>query len=599
MSTPYDGKIGLWHFKGEKVGEATIEELADTVRQWAPAADAIWVKTSDGDSWEGVFDDKDAMAVRNADDLARWVRILADKGLECHAWANVTGENISGEIARIVEAARVPGIRSMIIDVEPFESHWQGSREDVIALMTGVRERLGDDFHIGISVDPRRQHYNSIYPDAWRPFVDSVHPQVYWVSMGRDPEDLLAETYTVWGGYGLPIYPVLQGSADPTSLRRAQELARSVRGATGLSYWRLGVIGPLQFPVITQEKVEEEIGPDNIIRRYGWEKIIAPGEGGYMDGTHIGQPSSAVFKQFTSVRGHTTKYKKTEAARDTVWAQWTPELPEQGIYEISIYVPGRHATTRRAEYHIHGIRGVGSELLVRLNQYRYSDQWVPLVVYEFEAGPNGGRVNLTDLTGEPDKEIAFGAIRWRQVIEQHEPPAGIGFDPPIGTPEERMSSEVWPGDWYDATGYATYYTAVGPAYHTGADLNLPHDLDRRAPVYAPADGVVTFSGRSSGAWGRLIVIRHDPLPDGQVVWSRMAHITSPLVREGDRVERGQQIASIGNAEGQLPFHLHFDIAVTDILERRPDHWPGNNLDLVRRHYVDPREFILRHRPPGR
>jgi murein DD-endopeptidase MepM/ murein hydrolase activator NlpD len=598
MSTPYDGKIGLWHFKGEALGESSIQELADTIKNWAPASDAIWVKTSDGDTWEGEFDSGE-MAVNGVSDIARWVDVLADNGLEFHAWANVTGENVAGEIDRVVEAANVPGVRSMILDVEPYEGHWQGTQEDVTALMSGIRNRLGTDFHIGISVDPRQQHYASIFPGRWRPYVDSVHPQVYWVSMGRDPQDLLDETYVVWGAYEKPIYPVLQGTADPNSLRRAQNLARSVRGATGLSYWRLGVIGPLQFPVIQAEKVEEEVGPDDILRRYGWEKIVAPYEAGYHDGTQTGQPSSSVFREFTSVRGHKTKYKATGKTRDTVWAAWRPSIPEDGIYEVSVYIPSRHATTRNAEYHIHGIKGRGTELLVKLRQERYSNQWVPLVVYEFEQGAEGAQVNLTDLTGEDGLEIAFGAVRWRQVVEQTEPPVGAGFDPPVGTAEERLSSEVWPNDWYDATGYATYYTTVGAAYHTGADLNLPHDADKDTPVYAPADGRVTYSARNLGSWAWLIVIRHDPLADGTVVWSRCAHVANPIVSEGDIVERGQQICSIGNADGQLAFHLHFDIAVTDVLERNPGHWPGNNLDGVLQNYVDPRAFILAHRPPGR
>jgi murein DD-endopeptidase MepM/ murein hydrolase activator NlpD len=118
-------------------------------------------------------------------------------------------------------------------------------------------------------------------------------------------------------------------------------------------------------------------------------------------------------------------------------------------------------------------------------------------------------------------------------------------------------------------------------------------------VYAAADGVVTFSGRGGGTWGRLIVIRHDPLPDSTVVWSRSAHIRNPLVSEGDRVTRGQQIATVGSAEGMLPFHLHFDIAKTNIMELRPGHWPGTDLGQVLKHYVDPRQFIEDHRPPGR
>jgi murein DD-endopeptidase MepM/ murein hydrolase activator NlpD len=601
MSTPYDGKVALWHVEGDVVGEATIDAIAVTVKRYAPVADAIYVKTSDGPAWQGASDGKAAMAVRSAADIARWVATLEGAGLEFHAWCEVRGASVDGEIARIVEASRVQGVRSMIVGVEPYPQVWKARRDDVLRLISGVRNQLGASFHIGLRVDPRQRYYDTIFPDVWRPYVNSIHPLIDWELMRRDPDDVLTEAYVTWGAYGLPIYPVIQAGGSAAGIRAAQDNARSVRGATGLSYFRLGTIGPLQFPVINEELVDEEVGPDRVLRRYGWERIVSPREAGYMDGTQTGAPSDAVFKEFTSVRGQTIRYKTTEPSQDQVWAQWTPGLPAPGIYELSVYVPSRHATTRQARYHIHGVTGAASELLVKLDQSLYNNQWVPLVSYEFSGEQGSGRVNLTDLTGESGLEIAFTAIRWRQVVEQTEPSpeVGNGFDPPIGTAEERLSAEVWPGRWYDATGYASYYTTVGGAYHTGADLNLPADADRNTPVYAPADGVVTFSGRSSGTWGRLIVIRHDPLPDGTVVWSRLAHVTNPIVREGDRVERGQQVASIGNADGKLAWHLHFDIAKTDVLERNPGHWPGPNLSGVRNNYLDPRDFVARNRPPGR
>ncbi len=603
MATPYDGKVCLWHWEGDAVGEATIEALVTSIKLQAPTVDAIFVKTSDGNEWQGNFDTKTSMRIGGPSDIARWVGILANAGLEFHAWCVVRGTDVNGEVARIVEAARVPGVRSMILDVEPYEQYWKGTRDDVIRLMSGVRSALGRDFHIGLSVDPRKNWYSAIYPDAWRPYVDSLHPQCYWGTMGRTPESILTETYVTWGNYGVPIFPVLQGySVSADSIRQAQDLARSVRGATGLSYWRIGVIGPMEYAAINDEKVDTEIGPDQVWRRYGWEKIVAPYEAGYADGTQTGESVSSAFTEFTSVRGHPVKYKKTRADRDMVWAIWRPNLPARGIYEVSVFVPGQHATTHQARYHIHGIAGVGGELLVRLDQAKYFDQWVPLVVYEFEQTPEGAQVNLTDLTGETDKEIAFTAVRWRQVIEQVQPDQRMGFDPPIGTAQERMGDKVWPGTWFDATGYATYYTAVGAAYHTGADLNNnspAFDSDKLSPVYAAGDGVVTFVGDGGGTWGTLVVIRHDPLPDGAVVYSRCGHVTSPIVREGDRVVRGQQICNVGNASGKVPYHLHFDIVKTDILESRPNHWPGLNLDEVYRHYLDPKTFIEQHRPPRR
>ena len=168
-------------------------------------------------------------------------------------------------------------------------------------------------------------------------------------------------------------------------------MPRSVRGATGLSYWRIGVIGPLEYAAINEEKVESELGPDNVWRRYGWEKIIAPYETGYMDGSHAGVPANQLLDEFTGVRGHPIKWKKTSADRDRIWALWRPNIPQRGTYEVSVFVPGRHATTRQAHYHIHGVAGTGQEIIVKLDQSRYSDQWVPLVVYEFDNLPEGAQ----------------------------------------------------------------------------------------------------------------------------------------------------------------------------------------------------------------
>lgn len=600
MSTPYEGKVALWHWEGDAVGYATIKALAKDIRNSCPAADSIFVKTSDGGEWQGNYDSKEAMRISGKSAISNWIDVLNDYDLDFHGWAVVRGVDVDDEAKRVIAAGSVDGVKSMILDVEPYAYYWQGSASDAENLMKQIRAGLGDDFHIGICVDPRTNWYDDIHPEAWQPYVDSIHPMCYWGTMQRDPEDILTEAYVVWGGYGKPIYPVLQGhGVSSDSIIRAQDIARSVRGATGLSYWRIGVISSIGYQAINDETVESEVGPDNVWRTYGWEKIIAPYQSGYMDGSHTGKTSAEMFTEFTSVRGHPIKYRKTNANRDKVWALWRPNLPESGTYEISVFVPGRHATSRQARYHIHGISGVGSELLVRLDQSRYYDQWVPLVVYDFDDVADGAQVNLTDYTGESSKEIAFSAVRWRQVVEQTSPVGQLGFDSPVGTAEERVGSQIWPGTWFDATGFATYYTAVGAAYHTGVDLNNNSpswDSDRGAPVYAPADGVVTFSGTGSGTWGNLIVIRHDALSDGTVMWTRFAHLANRLVAEGDRVERGQQVSNIGNAGGKVAYHLHFDLVKTDILENKPGHWPGLDLDAVYANYVDPKEFIQNHRP---
>jgi hypothetical protein len=190
-----------------------------------------------------------------------------------------------------------------------------------------------------------------------------------------------------------------------------------MRGARGLSFWRCGVIGSSEFEAINDEKVDAEVGPDQVWRRYGWEKIVAPYESGYVDGAHS-DAAGGLFSEFTGASGHLIKHINARADGDTVWAIWRPDLPARGVYEISVYVPGLHATTHQARYHVHGMVGMGGEVLVRLDQNRYYNQWVPLVAFEFERKPEGGQVNLTNLTGETGKEVAFTAVRWRQILEQ-------------------------------------------------------------------------------------------------------------------------------------------------------------------------------------
>lgn len=175
-------------------------------------------------------------------------------------------------------------------------------------------------------------------------------------------------------------------------------------------------------------------------------------------------------------------------------------------------------------------------------------------------------------------------------------PLPDGFDAPIATPEERRSELLWPGHWFDATGFAALYGATGTqCYHTGVDLNLntPHwDADAHSAVYAAAHGLVVFAG-TLPVWGDVVVIRH--FLDHGSVWTRYAHVESLTVRVGDLVGRGSLIGSISNGYGRYPYHLHFDVAQID-LGVRPGDWPGLNLPIVLDYYLDPLQFILTHRP---
>ncbi len=73
------------------------------------------------------------------------------------------------------------------------------------------------------------------------------------------------------------------------------------------------------------------------------------------------------------------------------------------------------------------------------------------------------------------------------------------------------------------------------------------------PVKATRAGKVVYSGDGLQAYGRLVIIRH---ADDYI--SAYAHNEEVLVREGDRVTGGQQIARMGKTRDDAAM-LHFEI----------------------------------------
>lgn len=601
MATPYDGKIGLWHWKGDSVVEDSIQAVANTIKTKAPHVKQVWVKTSDGSRWQGAYDTDRNLAIDGPQSVKRWAQTLEANGLEFHAWCVPKGRDIDTEADLIIQACQQPGVHSMILDIEPYTGFWEGGRDKIRPFMALLRKALPATFHIGMAVDPRPHHFSSIFPDEWFPFINSVHLMIYWESFQRPVDESVDVAFNTWRNYGRPLFAILQGNARPQDMERARQRVVEMHGSAGVSWWRLGVISAEGWPAINVPVVPPP--PDQ--GRYGRSIVVTPSDPRFAFGTHTGKPPQQEFKAYQNPKGWTAYYRPSQARRSQVWARWDPQLSESGWYEISAYVPAQHATTLNARFKLHGIQGRSGELVAVAPQDKYLDLWVPLGVFYFDANnPTAGVVFLNDLTGEDGREVAFDALRWRQVVGFTPTTQFLadGFDPPIAVAVERHGAQVWPGHWIDATGFAVRYRIGTPyeAYHTGADLNLnePYfDADAHSPVYAAAHGVVTFADRLPG-WGKVIVIRHDPLIDNQqVVYGRYAHVEGVRVQVGQRVARGEQIASVGNAEGIYPYHLHFDISPTDILQTQPWHWPKLDRDAVLAHYVDPRQFILDHRPP--
>ena len=612
--TPYDGKVAVWHWKGTAVSQDTAAEVLELFKRTAPNVSQIWVKVTNGSRWMAHYDSSD-MAIAGPESIDRWVEACQAAGIEFHAWCVPHGLNIEAETGLIIEACQRPGVASLILDIEPYDDYWRGGAAAVRPFMLALRRGLGTRYHIGMSVDPRSQHYHTVHPQEWNPFVDSIHPQTYWDTFRKTPEETLASVWTVWGGFNKPIIPALPGTADAQEQTDAHTLAVQVHGAKGLSWWRHGVISQwsgVNKPIDLSSSPADP--PSDILNNYTDEVTIFPAKQGFRSGTYTGRPE---FNARRNSWGWDYLYVKTQERTSKVWAEWRDELPRNGLYEIAVFIPNRKATTAGARYKIHGIVGTTTEVIVDINQNKNRNRWVSLGVFDLDRGmENAGRVFLNDVTGEADKLIAFDAVRFRRIVSTPvgykpapEPPRptiidGIyvadGYDSPVGTSEQRRSATVWPPGWLDASPYGKLYFIGTPseAYHTGADLNFgkPYE-DRGMACYACASGIVTLAARM-GIWGNLVIIRHDPLyePGGRVLYSRYGHVQNIRVSAGDRVARGQRICEVGDAFGRFVPHLHFDLSPTRMLETRPSHWPMRDYEQLMSNYIDPLAWIRGHRP---
>lgn len=117
----------------------------------------------------------------------------------------------------------------------------------------------------------------------------------------------------------------------------------------------------------------------------------------------------------------------------------------------------------------------------------------------------------------------------------------------------RIAAEKAPFSMPVRSGFR-FTSGFGPRWgrmHNGLDFAAAIGT----PIYAPADGVVTFAGWSSG-YGRLVKIQH-----AFGIETRYGHQSRIRVQVGQRVSRGDRIGDIGNSGRSTGPHLHYEIRV--------------------------------------
>lgn len=116
---------------------------------------------------------------------------------------------------------------------------------------------------------------------------------------------------------------------------------------------------------------------------------------------------------------------------------------------------------------------------------------------------------------------------------------------------QRALPSTWPAGGLLTSGYGWRRNPFGVRWRHHAGVDLAGDVG--APIWAAAPGTVIQAGWNGG-YGRSVEIDH-----GFGITTLYAHCTRLLVSEGQRVSRGQQVATLGSTGRSTGPHLHFEV----------------------------------------
>lgn len=115
------------------------------------------------------------------------------------------------------------------------------------------------------------------------------------------------------------------------------------------------------------------------------------------------------------------------------------------------------------------------------------------------------------------------------------------------SPGKSTKGFVWP---MRSGMISSYYGKRRRDFHDGIDISAP----RGTPIHAAKEGTVIYSSRKIRGYGNMIVLKHK---DG--TYTVYAHNQKNLVKKGEEIKQGEQIALLGATGKATGPHLHFEV----------------------------------------
>lgn len=181
--------------------------------------------------------------------------------------------------------------------------------------------------------------------------------------------------------------------------------------------------------------------------------------------------------------------------------------------------------------------------------YVDNDDWYTTQTQVLQQPSAGFRKVVADINYVNDKEVSRDILK-EQVIVEAVPKIverGTKIPPTYVKP-------ISGGRFTSGFGKRKSPTKGASSYHKGVDWATP----KGTPVYASSGGTVAKAGWGSG-YGYVVYINH---ADGRQ--TRYGHLSKVLVKVGQTVKQGEQIALSGNTGISTGPHLHFEMLINGV-----------------------------------
>ena len=164
--------------------------------------------------------------------------------------------------------------------------------------------------------------------------------------------------------------------------------------------------------------------------------------------------------------------------------------------------------------------------------------------------------NLHDMAERAERELRLQTSSYEEVVKRYEDNKVRFAHLPAVKPME---------GYYSANGFGARLHPVLRIIKPHEGVDIANDVG--TPVYATADGIVDFTGHTGGGYGNLVELNH-----GYGFTTAYAHLSTVLVREGQKVKRGDLIARSGRTGLVSGPHLHYEVRFNGIRQNPIDYF---------------------------